>query len=75
MTGRCHQPSQGYLAHKKYPPPRTLQWDYAQVPMVFLGGGLVSYERGIPVERDQIDYFVASICTRCRRIPVSASTH
>ena len=31
---------QGHLAHKKEPPPRTLQYDYAQGPMVVLGGGL-----------------------------------
>jgi hypothetical protein len=32
-------PSQGYLAHKKTPPPRTQQQAYAQGPMVVLGGG------------------------------------
>ena len=31
---------QGYLAHKKLRPPRTLQQDYALGPMVVLGGGL-----------------------------------
>jgi len=40
---------QGYLAHKKTPPPRTLQEPYAWGPMVVLGGGAVSYERGTPV--------------------------
>ena len=40
---------QGYLAHKKQPPLRTLQQDYAQGPMVVLGGVAVSYERGTPV--------------------------
>ena len=30
---------QGYLAHKKRPPPRTLQKAYAQGPTVVLGGG------------------------------------
>ena len=29
---------QGYLAQKKPPPRRTLQWPYAQGPMVVLGG-------------------------------------
>jgi len=37
---------QGYLAHKKPPPPRTLQKDYAQGHTVDLGGVAVSYERG-----------------------------
>ena len=40
---------QGYLAHTKQPPPKTLQKDSAQVPMVILGGGAVSYERCTPV--------------------------
>jgi hypothetical protein len=40
---------QGYLAHKKQRPPRTLQEDYAQGHMVVLGGVAVSYERGTPV--------------------------
>jgi hypothetical protein len=43
------QELQEYLAHKKQPPPSTLQWDYAQDPLVVLGGGAVSYERGTPV--------------------------
>jgi hypothetical protein len=30
---------QGYLAHKKPPPRRTVQYDHAQAPMVVLGGG------------------------------------
>ena len=30
---------QGYLAHKKQRPPRTLQQDYAQHLTVVLGGG------------------------------------
>ena len=41
---------QGYLAHKKPPPPRTLQQGFAQGPMPVLGGGAVSYERGTPSE-------------------------
>ena len=41
---------QGYLAHKKLPPRRTLQQDYTWGPMVVLGEGKVSYERGIPVQ-------------------------
>ena len=40
---------QGYLAHKKPRPLRTLQKDYAQGPMEVLRGGAVSYERGTPV--------------------------
>ena len=40
---------QGYLAHKKQRPPRTLQQEYAQGPMVVLRGGAVSYQRGTPV--------------------------
>ena len=31
---------QGYLAHKKHPPPRTLQSDYTSGPTVVLGVGL-----------------------------------
>ena len=38
-----------YLAHKKTPPRRTLQYAYASGPMVFLGGRVFSYERGINV--------------------------
>jgi hypothetical protein len=38
-----------YLAHKKNCPPRTLQWDYTWGPMVVLGAGAVSYERGTSV--------------------------
>jgi len=37
---------QGYLAHKKQRPPRTLQQGYAWGPMAVLRGGAVSYERG-----------------------------
>jgi len=44
----CH--IQGNLAHKKQPPPRTLQWDFAQGPMEVLEEGAVSFERGTPVE-------------------------
>jgi len=40
---------QGSLAHKKQPLPRTLHYDYTQGPMVVLGVGAVSYERGGPV--------------------------
>ena len=46
-----HRPAaslQGYLAHNKYPPPRTLQ-QYTQGHMLVLGGRAVSYERGSPV--------------------------
>ena len=47
-------PVQGYLAHKKTPPPRTLQYDCAQGYMVVLGGRAVSYERGAPVDSKKI---------------------
>ena len=40
---------QGYLAHKKERPSRTLQQDHASGYMVFPGGVDVSYERGTPV--------------------------
>ena len=43
------EPLQGYLAHMKLPPPRTLLKDYAYGPVVVLGGGGGSYERGTPV--------------------------
>ena len=46
------QPLRGYLAHKKLPPPRTLQWAYTLGPTVVLGGGQVSYGRGTPVTHD-----------------------
>ena len=39
---------QGYLAHKRTPHPRNLQYDYAYDPMVVLGGGAFPYERGTP---------------------------
>ena len=39
---------QGYLAHQKQPPRRTLQ-DYVQGPIVAIGRGGVSFERGTPV--------------------------
>ena len=40
---------EGYLAHKKPPPPRTLQLAYAQGPMVVIGEVAAFYERGTPV--------------------------
>ena len=39
----------GHLAHEKHPPPRTLQLDYAQGPMVVLRGSAVSHGRGTPL--------------------------
>ena len=42
-------PLQGYLANKKHPPPRTLQWDFTKGHVVVLGRGAISYERGTPV--------------------------
>ena len=44
-------PAQGYLAHEKHPPPRTLQWDYTKGPVMVLGGGAVSYELRTSVVR------------------------
>ena len=35
----CDHQLQGYLAHKKTPPPRTLQWAYVYCPTVVLRGG------------------------------------
>jgi hypothetical protein len=40
---------QGYLTHEKPPSPRTLQQDFTLGPMVVLGGGAASYERGTPL--------------------------
>ena len=40
---------QGYLAHKKQPLPETLQQDYADGPLVVLGGSALAYERGTHV--------------------------
>ena len=40
---------QGHLAHKKLPPPKTLQQVYAQGPTVVLGWGARYCERGTPV--------------------------
>ena len=40
---------QGYLAHKKHPPPRTPHKDYLGSYGGPGGGGAVSYERGTPV--------------------------
>ena len=42
---------QGYLADKKQRPLRTLQWDFAEGPMVALGEGAASFERGTLVNR------------------------
>jgi hypothetical protein len=39
VTALCEHDLQGYLAHTKQRPPRTLQWDYAWGPMMTLGGG------------------------------------
>ena len=41
---------QGYLAHKKTPSRRTLQYAYAYGPVVVLGGWVFYEERGTPVE-------------------------
>ena len=46
---------QGYVAHKKQPPPRTARSDYVEGHMVALGRGGVSYERGTPVLRGGAD--------------------
>jgi hypothetical protein len=50
VTHRAGHTLQGYLAHKKQHPPRTLQEDYAEGPMVVLGGGAASYKRGNVVQ-------------------------
>ena len=47
---------QGYLAHEKLPPPRTLQKIHAKGPMGVLGGWVFSFERGTPV-RFQVSGF------------------
>ena len=51
LTNPLSVPSalQWYLVYEKTPPPRTLQYGYAYGPMVGLGGGAFSYERGAPV--------------------------
>ena len=54
------RPIQGYLAHKKYPPPRTLWEDYTWGPMVVVLGGGGSYERGTPITTDKGRYLSAS---------------
>ena len=41
---------QGYLAHKKPFPPRTILQAYAQGPIVFVGWGAVFHEWGNPVQ-------------------------
>ena len=45
----CQCPSQGYLAHKKTPYPRTLHYAYAYGPMTVLGGWRFCCERGYPI--------------------------
>ena len=40
---------QGHLAHKKTPPPSTLQKACSQGPVMVPRGGAFSYERGTPV--------------------------
>ena len=42
------QTPQEYLSHKKQRPPWTLQQECAQGPMVVLGKGSISHERGTP---------------------------
>ena len=49
LTRPSREGIQGYLAHKKPPPPRTLHQGSAYGPMVVLGGGAFSHERGTPV--------------------------
>ena len=48
-AGTKHLTLQGYLAHKKHPPPGILQQDYTLGHMVVVGGGALFYERGTPV--------------------------
>jgi len=38
LAHKKHLTVQGHLAHNKHPPPRTLQWNYTEGPMVVLGG-------------------------------------
>ena len=56
LQGYLAHKIQGYLAHKKTPPTRTLQWAYAEGPMVVLWGGALSYEQGIPVGCNRMQY-------------------
>ena len=44
---------QGYLTHKKLPHPETLQLEHAEGPVVVLGRGAVSYERGTLVAQSR----------------------
>ena len=67
---------QGYLAHKKRPPPRTLQHDYTQGPMVALGEVAVSYERGTPVRerlRECGSECLSACVSRCEMYRVRVS--
>jgi hypothetical protein len=47
---------QGYVAHKKHPPPRNPQYDFTEGPTVDLGGVVVSYERCTPVQAAAGEY-------------------
>ena len=44
-------PIQGYLAHKKQPPPLGLPWGPRHIPTVGSSGGAVFNERGTPVKQ------------------------
>ena len=44
---------QGYLAHKKTHPPRTLQKDHAQDPRGVLGVLVLSHGRGTPIVKSR----------------------
>ena len=46
-----NQHSSGFKIQDPTRPPMTLQQGYAWGPMVILGGGAFSYERGTPVGR------------------------
>ena len=61
-AGPADSHMQGYLAHKKQPPRRTLQKPYVQGPMVVLGVG-VSYERGTHVMPDGSNSHFIEMCS------------
>ena len=49
LRTRTRTAIQAYLAHKKHPPPRTLQQHYSKGPMVVLGGWLFLLGEGSTV--------------------------
>ena len=69
MTWRSHVGKQGYLAHKKTHPPRTLP--YALGPMGVPGGWVCSYERGTPHPEGDSGETLKSLSHRCYRREVA----